>query len=86
MLPALHNSRRRHLIGAEPTGFQSYYSLARATCRDSISPPRPSPWRLYDGSVLGGRPLIAHGTGERTPVVLDEAKWLEIRKRVEEAG
>ncbi|OGX18836.1 MAG: hypothetical protein A2105_04525 [Omnitrophica WOR_2 bacterium GWF2_63_9] len=43
-------------------------------------------WRLYDGSALGGRPLIAHGTGAREPVVLNEATWLEIRKRIEEVA
>ncbi|MDP2744136.1 MAG: AAA family ATPase [Dehalococcoidia bacterium] len=41
-------------------------------------------WRLYDASVLGGRPLIAHGTGAREPVVMDRETWLEIRKRIEE--
>ncbi|MDP2660409.1 MAG: hypothetical protein Q8R28_06750 [Dehalococcoidia bacterium] len=41
-------------------------------------------WQLYDASVLGGRPLIAHGTGAREPVVMDQETWLEIRKRIEE--
>jgi len=41
-------------------------------------------WRLYDASVLGGRPLIAHGTGQREPVVMDQQTWSEIRKRIEE--
>ncbi len=53
---------------------------------DRLFRPVANTWRLYDGSVLGGRPLIAHGTREGTPVVLDEAKWLAIRKRIEEAG
>jgi hypothetical protein len=43
-------------------------------------------WRLPDGSALGGRPLIAHGMGAREPVVLKEATWLEIRKRIEEVA
>jgi hypothetical protein len=34
----------------------------------------------------GGRPLVAHGTGAREPVVLNEATWLEIRKRIEEVA
>jgi len=34
----------------------------------------------------GGRPLIAQGTGARASIVLDEAKWLEIRKRIEEVA
>ncbi len=53
---------------------------------DRLYRPVATTWRLYDGSVLGGRPLIAHGTGARVPVVLDEAKWLEIRKRIEEVA
>jgi predicted ABC-type ATPase len=52
---------------------------------DRLFRPVASVWRLYDGSVLGG-PLIAHGTGESTPLVLDEAKWLEIRKQTEAVG
>jgi predicted ABC-type ATPase len=52
---------------------------------DRLFRPVASVWRLYDGSVLGG-PLIAHGTGESTPLVLDEAKWLEIRKQIEAVG
>ena len=43
-------------------------------------------WRLYNGGVLGGPPLIAHGTGNGEPVVVDEALWLEIRAMVEEAA
>ena len=46
--------------------------------------PVASTRRLYDGSVLGGRSLIAHGAREGTPLVLDEAKWLDIHKRIEE--
>jgi len=37
-------------------------------------------------SVLSSRPLIAHGTGGREPVVLNEATWLEIRRRIEEVA
>ena len=48
--------------------------------------PIATTWRLYDGGALGGRPLIAHGTGAREPVVLNEATWLEIRKRIEEVA
>ena len=51
---------------------------------DRLFRPVASTRRLYDGSVLGGRSLIAHGAREGTPVVLDEAKWLDIRKRIEE--
>ena len=38
------------------------------------------------GKTPGGRPLIAHGTGAREPVVLNETTWLEIRKRIEEVA
>jgi predicted ABC-type ATPase len=53
---------------------------------DRLYRPVATTWRLYDGSVLGGRPLIAHGTGASEPVVLNEATWLEIRKRIEEVA
>lgn len=48
--------------------------------------PVATTWRLYDGSALDGRPLIAHGTRAREPVVLNEATWLEIRKQIEEVA
>lgn len=51
---------------------------------DRLYRPVTRTWRLYDGSGLGGRPLIAHGIGAREPVVLNEPMWQEIRKRVEE--
>lgn len=51
---------------------------------DRLYRPVTTTWRLYDGSALGGRPLIAHGTGASEPVVLNETTWLEIRKRIEE--
>ncbi len=50
---------------------------------DRLYRPVTTTWRLYDGSALGGRPLIAHGAGAREPVILNEATWLEIRKRIE---
>jgi predicted ABC-type ATPase len=53
---------------------------------DRLYRPVTTTWRLYDGSALGGRPLIAHGMGAREPVVLNEATWLEIRKRIEEVA
>ena len=53
---------------------------------DRLYRPVATTWRLYDASALGGRPLIAHGTGVRGPVVLNEATWLEIRKRIEEVA
>ena len=53
---------------------------------DRLYRPVTTTWRLYDGGVLGGRPLIAHGTGASEPVVPNEARWLEIRKRIEEVA
>ncbi len=53
---------------------------------DRLYRPVTTTWRLYDGSALGGRPLVAHGTGASEPVVLNEATWLAIRKRIEEAA
>ena len=53
---------------------------------DRLYRPISTTWRLYDGSALGDRPLIAHGTGSREPVVLNEATWQEIRKRIEEVA
>lgn len=53
---------------------------------DLLYRPVATTWRLYDASALGGRPLIAHGTGAREPVVLNETTWLEIRKRIEEVA
>lgn len=53
---------------------------------DRLYRPVATTWRLYDGSALGGRPLIAHGTEACEPVVLNEATWLEIRKRIEEVA
>lgn len=51
---------------------------------DRLYRPIATTWRLYDGGVLGGHPLIAHGTGASEPVVVNEVTWLEIRKRIEE--
>lgn len=51
---------------------------------DRLYRPVTTTWRLYDGSVLGGRPLIAHGSGADRPMIDDEAKWTKIRKRIEE--
>jgi predicted ABC-type ATPase len=53
---------------------------------DRLYRPVATTWRLYDNSSLGGRPLIAHGTGAREPVVLNEATWLEICARIEEVA
>jgi len=51
---------------------------------DRLYRPVATTWRLYDGSMLGGRPLIANGTQAGAPVIADESRWTEIRKRIEE--
>jgi predicted ABC-type ATPase len=45
--------------------------------------PLATTWRVYDGSVPGGHPLIAHGEESALPVVIDEPKWVEILEHVE---
>ncbi len=45
--------------------------------------PIATTWRVYDASVPGGRPLIAHGDGAARPAVIDEPKWTQILKHVE---
>lgn len=47
---------------------------------DRLYRPIATTWRLYDNSLLGGRPLIAYGGRGLSLVVLDEIKWLEIQK------
>ena len=51
---------------------------------DRLYRPVTTTWRMYDGSALGGRPLIAHGKGTGRPVIADKARWKEIRKQIEE--
>ncbi len=51
---------------------------------DRLYRPAAATWRLYNGSVLGGRPLVAHGRGSGKPVVLDAETWTLIRKQIEE--
>ena len=51
---------------------------------DRLYRPVTTTWRLYDGSALGGRPLIAHGTGTSEPTIADEPRWREIRQRIGE--
>jgi predicted ABC-type ATPase len=53
---------------------------------DRVYRPVATTWRLYDGSSLAGRPLIAHGTGAGEPRIADRPKWKEIRQRIEESA
>ena len=51
---------------------------------DRVYRPITTTWRLYDGSSLAGRPLIANGTGTGKPKIADQPTWKEIRARLEE--
>lgn len=48
--------------------------------------PLTASWRLYDGSVVSGRPLVAYGVGESEPTVVDVGRWANFRASVEEAA
>ena len=41
-------------------------------------------WRLYDGSVVQGRRLIAHGAGSAELQILETETWREIQRRIED--
>jgi predicted ABC-type ATPase len=51
---------------------------------DRLYRPLASTWRLYDGSALRGRPLIAHGSGAGEPTIADPMKWAAALKQIEE--
>lgn len=53
---------------------------------DRLYRPVATTWRLYDNSVLGDRPAIAHGSGADEPVVVDLERWEKIRRQLVEAG
>jgi len=42
--------------------------------------------RVYDGSALARRPMVARGGKDQITVVLDDALWRGIRKQMEVAG
>jgi predicted ABC-type ATPase len=50
---------------------------------DRVYRPVVTTWRLYDGSALVGRPLIANGQGMGAPVVLDQVRWDAFRRALE---
>lgn len=52
---------------------------------DRLYRPLTASWQMFDGSVVVGRPLIAHGTGESNPIVVDEDRWTDVRTLIEEA-
>jgi predicted ABC-type ATPase len=51
---------------------------------DRVYRPIATTWQLYDGSDLDQRALIASGINSGKAIVVDEPKWLEIRRRIEE--
>ncbi|MBI2402195.1 MAG: zeta toxin family protein [Gemmatimonadetes bacterium] len=51
---------------------------------DRLYRPGASTWRLYDGSFVGGRRLIAHGAVAAQPSVVDPERWALVRRQIEE--
>ena len=41
-------------------------------------------WRLYDGSVIGRKRLIAHGVRDEKPGIVDADLWSSVRKQTDE--
>lgn len=52
---------------------------------DRLFRPIATTWRLYDGSAMIGRPLIAHGGRDEPAVTLDDQLWQVIRRQIEES-
>jgi predicted ABC-type ATPase len=53
---------------------------------DRLYRPAATAWRLYDGSFIGGRRLIAHGAVAAQPNVVDPERWALVRRQIEEEG
>jgi predicted ABC-type ATPase len=51
---------------------------------DRLYRPIVTSWRLYDGSRLPERPLVAEGTASEEPTVVDSQIWSVVRGQVEE--
>ncbi len=51
---------------------------------DRLYRPVATTWRVYDGSAIGWRPLVARGAGAGEPTVLDVPAWRTIRERLKE--
>ena len=51
---------------------------------DRLYRPMATTWRLYDGSILGVRALVAHGEKLGGQVVLDQETWAVVQRQVEE--
>jgi predicted ABC-type ATPase/predicted transcriptional regulator of viral defense system len=50
---------------------------------DRFYRPAASAWRLYDGSFIGGRRLIAHGATGSQPAIVDAERWAFVRRQIE---
>ena len=86
--PDLAVSRVRHRVEAgghdvpEPVIRRRFWrSLVNF---DRLYRPVATTWRVYNGSAVGGRPLIAHGVGAGEVMVQDRESWRLIRKGIEE--
>lgn len=51
---------------------------------DRVYRPIVTSWRLYDGSRLPDRPLVAEGNASEGPTVVDSQTWGVVRGQVEE--
>ena len=51
---------------------------------DAVCRPIATVWRMYDGSVVGERPVIARGHSRGEPSVHDERKWAIIQEQIAE--
>lgn len=52
---------------------------------DRLYRPIAHAWRVYDGSILGERPLIAAGNSIDTATIADPQKWKLVRTQIQEA-
>jgi len=50
---------------------------------DRLYRPVATTWRLYDGSAIPRRPLIAHGEAGRQPTIVDLPRWALVRRQIE---
>ena len=51
---------------------------------DRLYRPVTTTWRLYDGSAILGRRLIAYGTAGGRPKVVNAERWALVRRQIEE--
>ena len=51
---------------------------------DAVYRPIATAWRIYDGSVVGERPVIVRGQSGGEPSIHDERKWVIIEEQIAE--